>query len=138
MTRVKGWIGVLCVFLLGAAAGSGTTLALCWKKLRRSLESAPGFQISAISSKLKTGLSLDSEQSQKLEIITSETRQELRQLHIQLQPQSAQIIQRAASRIREILRPDQAEKFDILRKRTQQAKLDRQKNAPLPSSAPVQ
>lgn len=102
--RPRGWIPVAVVFALGAVFGA----ALCFAAIRftppRFPHRAEGPGDRAPIERMTRDLDLDAAQRDAVEKILRETHGEVRE-----------IVDRSRDRIREVLRPDQRERFDRMR-----------------------
>lgn len=102
--RPRGWIPVAVVFALGAVFGA----ALCFAAIRFSGRPFPrhgdGSGERGPIERMTRELGLDPAQRETVEKILRETHGEVRE-----------IVDRSRDRIREVLRPDQRERFDRMR-----------------------
>ena len=136
MSRLRAWTGAVLVFLIGAASGIAVATAYHRKRIQQARRDPLAFAPEAVAAKLRAELGLDPAQSEQLKKITAETRLELRQLQEKTRPQAMEIVQRAGQRLRAFLNPDQAAKFDELRRRAAEERF-RSHTRPLPPAAPV-
>ena len=117
MSRIRAWTGVLLVFLLGAASGIAVASVFYRKRLQQVRREPFPFPAEDVAQKLRAELRLNPDQSAQLEKIAAETRLELRKFQEKTRPQAMEIVRRAGIQVRAFLTPEQAEKFDALRKR---------------------
>jgi len=112
MKRFKGCLGVFLIFFFGVLFGCAITASVIHRKVIELVEGGPEKIASEILIRLKKDLKLDSEQQEMLQQITTDTRIKLRGIRQTTQPQVEQTLDEAAARVRGILNPDQAKKFD--------------------------
>jgi hypothetical protein len=112
MKNWKAIVGVFAVFVLGALAGSITTIGI----VRHRLVHGHGSQMMAdfIVRRLSWELRLDRDQRDQLRAIVHDSQQEIKAARRQIQPQIEDILNRSDVKVRATLRPDQQEKFDKL------------------------
>ena len=108
MKNWKAIVGVVAVFVLGAFAGSLTTVGI----IRHRFHHGQAGQVMAdrIVRKLSWDLRLDATQREQLRAIVNDGQKEMHALR----PQIETILTRSETKVRAILRPDQQEKFDKL------------------------
>jgi len=111
MKNWKAIVGVLLVFVLGAAAGAFGTLGVI---RYRWMHRGPQAMADLIVRRLSWELRLDAAQRDQLRAIVNDSQQEMRSVRKQFQPQIEEILGRADAKVRAILRPGQQEKFDRL------------------------
>jgi Spy/CpxP family protein refolding chaperone len=110
-TRLKMWSLLLGVFVLGAVTGSALT------GLYRSRASGPEARERAMHERfenMRRELNLTDEQTTAVRAIIDETRNEYRALRAELRPRFEEPRQKARTRIRALLTPDQQKKFDAM------------------------
>ena len=112
MKNWKAIVGVTFVFLLGAVAGSLITFGVIRQMYQ--LGRGPQARTDFIVRKLTWDLWLDAQQRDQLRAIVQNGQQEMKPVRLQMHPQVEAILDRADTRIRAILRPNQVEKFDKL------------------------
>ena len=112
-TRLKLWLAVAAVFVLGCATGALLDSAY---RLRvgaaRSEERGGKRGTGHMFEKLQRDLDLDERQAAEVRKILDETRNEYRALRSEARPRFDAIRQSARSRIRALLTPDQQRRFD--------------------------
>jgi len=112
-TRLKLWLAVAAVFLLGCATGALLTSAY-------SLRAGGGRDESRgrrgghdrMVEKMRDDLGLDERQTAEVRRILDETRNEYRALRAEARPRFDAIRQSARTRIRALLTPEQQRRFD--------------------------
>jgi Spy/CpxP family protein refolding chaperone len=109
-TRLKVWLVLVVVFVLGSITGAALT------GLYRSRASAdrPEKAMHDRFEKLRRELNLTDEQTKSVSAILDETRNEYRSLRAELRPRFEEPRQKARARIRALLTPEQQQKFDGL------------------------
>jgi Spy/CpxP family protein refolding chaperone len=108
MKNWKAIVGVVAVFVLGALAGSLTTVGVTRHRFHHG--AAGQAMADRIVRKLSWDLRLDTTQREQLRAIVNDGRKEMQTLR----PQIESILTRSEVKVRAILRPDQHEKFDKL------------------------
>jgi Spy/CpxP family protein refolding chaperone len=96
--------------ILGAILGGVGVYYYLWHSGR--LQHPSGFNKARALAHLKKELNLTDAQSQQISQIFDETSQKVRDLQKQIDPQVHALHMETRSRIRQILNPDQAKKFD--------------------------
>jgi len=112
MKKWKIIISVILVFLLGALAGGLVTHKIDQRRIAGIISGEPRAVGELIVQRLSDKLRLDPQQVEKLRVIVSETRDEIRNVRKQFRPQIQEILERSRNRVRAILRPDQLEKYE--------------------------
>jgi Spy/CpxP family protein refolding chaperone len=112
MKRWKSIVGVLLVFLLGALAGAAVVYRVGHQRVDAVLSGRGGATVDLIVRRLTRSLDLDSVQRDQVRAIVTETRRDIVEIRKPVQPRIEAAIERSRARVREILRPDQQEKFD--------------------------
>ena len=110
-TRLKMWSLLLGVFVLGAVTGSALS------GLYRSRASGPEARERAMHERfenMRRELNLTDEQTTAVRAIIDETRNEYRALRAELRPRFEEPRQKARTKIRALLTPDQQKKFDAM------------------------
>lgn len=110
-TRLKMWLVLMAVFVLGVATGAALT------GLYRSRASGPEARERAMHErfeKMRRELNLTDEQTTAVRTILDETRNEYRALKTELRPRFEEPRQKARARIRALLNPEQQKKFDAM------------------------
>jgi Spy/CpxP family protein refolding chaperone len=112
MKRWKSIVGVLLVFLLGALAGAAVVHRFDRQGVEAVLSGRGGATVDLIVRRLTRSLDLDPAQRDQVRAIVTETRRDIVGIRKPVQAQVEAAIERSRARVREILRPDQREKFD--------------------------
>jgi Spy/CpxP family protein refolding chaperone len=108
MKNWKAIVGVVAVFVLGALAGSFTTVGVIRHRFHHG---QPGQAMADhIVRKLSRDLRLDTAQREQLRAIVNDGRKEMQALR----PRIEDILTRSEAKTRAILRPDQQQEFDKL------------------------
>jgi Spy/CpxP family protein refolding chaperone len=112
-TRLKVWLVLLGVFVLGCATGAALT------GLYRSRASGdrPEARERAMHERfenMRRELNLTDEQTAAVRAILDETRNEYRALRTELRPRFEEPRHKARARIRALLTPEQQQKFDAM------------------------
>jgi Spy/CpxP family protein refolding chaperone len=112
-TRLKIWLVLFVVFVLGCATG----VALTGLYRSRASSERPEARERAMQERferMRRELSLTDQQATTVRTILDETRNEYRALRTELRPRFEEPRQKARSRIRALLTPEQQQKFDAL------------------------
>ena len=121
-TRLKVWLVLLGVFLLGGVTGAALDSVY---RLRSSAnQTKERDKGEAFMNRLRSELNLTEQQAAQVNTIVSETRNEFRALRSEARPRYDAIRQKERERIRAILNPEQQQKFDqmIARKDAERSK----------------
>jgi predicted metalloprotease len=108
-TRLKIWLVLVVVFVLGGVTGSALTGLLT----TRARGDRAGSREQRFE-KMRQDLKLDDKQTAAVREILDETRNEYRALRTELRPRFEEPRLKARSRIRALLNTDQQQKFDAL------------------------
>ena len=112
MNRWKPILGVLLVFLLGALAGAAVVHRVDRQSVEAVLAGRGGATADLIVRRLTRSLDLDPAQRDQVRAIVTETRRDIVEIRKPVQAKIEEALERSRGRVREILRPDQQEKFD--------------------------
>ena len=109
-TRLKVWLVLLVVFVLGSVTGAALT------GLYRSRASGDSRERTMHEhfEKMRQELNLTDQQTTQVRAILDETRNEYRALRSELKPRFEEPRQKARARIRALLTPEQQQKFDAM------------------------
>jgi Spy/CpxP family protein refolding chaperone len=107
-TTLKVWLVLVVVFLLGSFTGGAVTGF--YHAMARSDRNAPHDRFE----KMRRDLSLTEDQTKSVSTILDETRNEYRSLRAELRPRFEEPRQKARTRIRALLTPEQQQKFDAM------------------------
>ncbi len=108
-TKLKIWLVLLVVFVLGTATG----VALGGLYRSRASSERPEKAMHGFE-KMRRELNLTDEQTKGVSAILDETRNEYRALHMELKPRFDEPRQKARARIRALLSAEQQQKFDAM------------------------
>lgn len=108
-TRLKIWLVLLVVFVLGGVTGSALTGLL---RSRASGDRAGSRE--QRFEKMRQDLKLNDKQTAAVRVILDETRNEYRALRTELRPRFEEPRLKARTRIRALLSADQQQKFDAM------------------------
>jgi Spy/CpxP family protein refolding chaperone len=112
-TKLKMWLVLVAVFVLGSVTG----VALTGLYRSRAAGDRPETREKAMHErfeKMRTELKLTDEQTKAVQAIIDETRNEYRALRTELRPRFEEPRQKARARIRALLTPEQQQKFDSM------------------------
>ncbi|HYT49044.1 MAG TPA: hypothetical protein VEL78_01545 [Pyrinomonadaceae bacterium] len=123
-TRLKVWLVLVVVFALGSITGAALT------GLYRSRAGAdrPDRAMHDHFEKMRRDLNLTDEQTKSVSAILDETRNEYRSLRAELRPRFEEPRQKARTKIRALLTPEQQQKFDALVAQQDAQRENEQKN----------
>ena len=123
-TRLKVWLVLVVVFVLGSITGAALT------GLYRSRAGAdrPEKAMHERFEKMRSELNLTDEQTKSVSAILDETRNEYRSLRVELRPRFEEPRQKARTKIRALLTPEQQQKFDALVAQQDAQRENEQKN----------
>jgi uncharacterized membrane protein len=111
-TRLKIWLVVLGVFILGGI--TGVSLDSLYRlrtggserSMRERRGKEDGFE------RMKSDLNLSEQEATEIRAILDQTRNEYRQLRAEVRPRYDAVRQNARTKIRALLTPEQQQKFD--------------------------
>jgi len=112
-TRLKIWLVLVAVFVLGCATG----VALTGLYRSRASGDKPETRERAMNERferMRSELKLTDQQTTSVRTILDETRNEYRALRTELRPRFEEPRLKARSRIRALLTPEQQQKFDAM------------------------
>jgi Spy/CpxP family protein refolding chaperone len=111
MKSIKPIVGLILVFLLGAASGSLVTYMLSQSRLESIVAGGPRAREDVLISRLSQQLDLDGQQREQVKAIIHKTHEEMRQIRQKSHPQIEALLTDSQQRISALLRPEQQEKF---------------------------
>src|SRR6266852_5052521 len=111
-TRLKIWLVLLAVFVLGCVTGVALT-GLYRSRAGSGTESRERAMHERFE-KMRSELNLTEQQTTAVRAILDETRNEYRALKTELRPRFEEPRQKARARIRALLNPEQQQKFDAM------------------------
>jgi hypothetical protein len=112
-TRLKIWLVVLGIFILGGVTGAALDSVYRLKASggRGSAETRAPRDKEKFE-KMKSDLSLSDQQAEQIRSILDQTRNDYRALRNEVRPRYDALRQQARTKIRALLNPDQQQKFD--------------------------
>jgi Spy/CpxP family protein refolding chaperone len=111
MKNVKAIIGIVLVFVLGAASGAVVTHMVYRDRMATFIKGGPESREEVIVSRLTRKLSLDVRQQEQVKAIVHEDHLAIRQIRNQYRPQIQGILEQGQARIMALLNPEQRDKF---------------------------
>lgn len=111
-TRLKIWMVLVAVFVLGCVTGVALT-GLYRSRASSGTESRERAMHERFE-RMRTELNLTDQQTTAVRTILDETRNEYRALRTELRPRFEEPRTKARSRIRALLNPQQQQKFDVM------------------------
>ena len=112
-SRLKTWLVLVAVFLLGAVTGVGLS-GVYRSKANASFREGRERNHQAMFERIRNDLGLNAEQSKEMQKVLDETAGEFRTLRGELRPRYEELRLKARGRMRAILTADQQQKFDSL------------------------
>jgi predicted metalloprotease len=112
-TRLKIWLVLVVVFVLGGVTGSALTGLLRSRASGDRRSDRAGSREQRFE-KMRQDLNLDDKQTAAVRVILDETRNEYRALRTELRPRFEEPRLKARARIRALLNADQQQKFDVM------------------------
>jgi len=109
--NAKAILGILLVFLLGAASGALVTHMVHRARMEKFVSGGPAAREEFIVQRLNRSLDLDSRQQEQIKGIVHETHAAMREIRGQMRPRIEALLQQSQERINGVLRPEQREKF---------------------------
>ena len=126
MKRWKVWVGVIVLFLSGAAVGSLATGLVIRHNIHRFVRGGPGEMRTRFFDRMLEGIVLSDEQRTRIEEISAESDAEIRAYVDGSRKTVGEMIDRHRELIRAILTPAQAEIFDRNFEEIERRRHDRQ------------
>src|SRR5207253_2745218 len=111
-TKLKVVAAVLSIFILGCVTGAALASVYRLRAIGQGRQCPPPHQ--DFFESLQHNLNLNDQQATQIRAIIEETRDNYRQLRAEVNPKYDAIRQRARTRIRALLSPDQQQKFDTM------------------------
>lgn len=113
--RVKIWLVLVAVFALGCVTGAALDGVYRSRANGRAGRAEDGRRKSeAHFERMRRELSLTDEQAARVRAVLDETRDEYRRLRAEVRPRFEEPRLKARARIRELLAPEQQQKFDAI------------------------
>jgi len=110
MKKWKAIISIIVVFLLGSLSGVLVTYEVYQHRIESVIRGEPKREL--IVRRLSHQLNLDAAQLSELRVIVEETYAGIKNVRKQFRPQIEEILESSQDKVREILRPDQLEKYE--------------------------
>lgn len=111
-TRLKMWLVLVAVFVLGSVTGAALTGLYRSRASNRPESRERG--MNERFENMRRELNLTDQQTTAVRAILDETRNEYRTLKTELRPRFEEPRQKARTRIRALLTPEQQQKFDAM------------------------
>jgi Spy/CpxP family protein refolding chaperone len=111
MKSIKPVVGLILVFILGAASGSLVTYMVLQTRMETVLAGGPRAREDVLITRLSRQLDLDSRQREQVKAIIHETHEDMRQIRQKTKPEIEALLTDSQLRISALLRPEQQEKF---------------------------
>jgi hypothetical protein len=111
MKNPKALLGILFVFILGAASGALVAHSIHHARFESYAKEGPAAREEQFVKRLTSRLDLDSRQQEQVRAIVHETHSGIRQLRSQIRPRIESLLEQSQGRINILLRPDQQEQF---------------------------
>ncbi len=112
-SRLKTWLVLLVVFVLGGVTGVGIG-GLYRSRSDASFRDSRARHHEAMFEKMRTDLNLNEEQSREMRKVLDETGNEFRALRGELRPRYEELRMKTRGRMRALLTSEQQQKFDTL------------------------
>lgn len=111
MKNIKAVMGILFVFILGAASGAFVTHMVHRAHLESFISGGPGAREDLIVKRLTRKLDLDRPQQEQVRAIVHESHAGIRRVRRQMHPQIEALLEQGQARIKAVLRPEQQARF---------------------------
>lgn len=112
LTRLKMWLVLVGVFLLGGVTGAALDSLYRLRASGDARHERGRRDRGDIFEKMKSELNLTDEQGTQIRAIIEQSREEYRALRNEVSPRYDAVRQNARSRIRALLNPEQQQRFD--------------------------
>ena len=119
MNRLKLWVGILLLLVLGALVGSLITGMLVKQRVIHFREWKPGAKRAYFVNRLARDLNLTEEQRIKIEEIMGRTHEKLRELREKHRPEFEKIREESFEQMKKELNEEQKQKLDEISQRFQ-------------------
>jgi hypothetical protein len=129
-------LGIILIFLFGVFIGMAVTGAGIVKKAREVMLGGREAMMNVVVKRLNSELKLDPEQKRKVQTIVDDALIKLRQNQAKIQPEIDATVRDAEQRVREVLYPNQVEKFDRLVNRSREKWKPKEQEQETPKEAP--
>src|SRR4051794_24810100 len=114
MKRLRAWLGVLLIFGFGAVCGSVLTVGVIQKQVKLLIHGGTAKSEDPIVTKLRRELKLDGAQETEVRKIVVDARAQIEAIKDRVQPETRAVLYEGEQKVRALLRPDQAARFDKL------------------------
>jgi hypothetical protein len=114
MKRLRAWLGVLLIFLFGGVCGSVLTIGVIQKQVKLLIHGGTAKAEDPIVAKLRRELKLDGAQQTEVRKIVVDARAQIDAIKERVQPETRAVLAEGEKKVRALLRPDQAARFDKL------------------------
>ena len=111
-TRLKIWLVVVGVFLLGGITGAALDSLYRLRASGNGRAEMRRRDKEDIFERMKSDLNLNDQQATEIRAILEQTRNDYRQLRAEVRPRYDAVRQNARTKIRALLTPEQQQKFD--------------------------
>lgn len=111
MKNIKAVLGVLLIFILGAASGIVATRMIYHSRLDAAMGGGQKAHEEMVVKRLTRKLDLNDQQREQVRSIVHETQGEIKLVRKQSQPQIETILAKSQAKINRLLTPEQQEKF---------------------------
>lgn len=108
---LAAWAAALLLFAVGAAAGVAADRLVLARGDRGGRPPGPPSP-EAVVERMRRDLDLDAQQAERVRAVVAERHEGLRALFERIDPEAEALRRDANARIRELLRPEQRERFD--------------------------
>lgn len=127
MSKVKAIAGILLIFVSGAIVGTLVTRMVYENRIDALAGGDIRTRDAAILKRLSRQLDLDEEQKKKVMAVVREIRQDMERVAQPVRPQVKAALVKGSEKIKEMLRPDQLEKYEKILARKKLRRLERDK-----------
>ena len=117
MKRFRSFLGIVAIFLLGMIAGGLVTLRVIEVAQRRAFEGGGGAVADLVARRISFKLRADAAQREQIRMILRDTAKDFENIREQVSPQLKESLEKAESRLRAVLRPEQQKEFDAMMQR---------------------
>jgi hypothetical protein len=128
MKNWKSMAGIIMVFVLGMVAGGLVVIGVAAKRVHRVARGESVFTTQEVMRYLSRRLDLDDAQRAQVLPIVEEAQARLKEARRQCEPQVRAALEDAVRRTREVLRPEQRERFDALVAERQKRRLSQSRD----------
>ena len=111
--KVKTTIGLILLFIFGLISGVALTLFVEGGFIREALAN-PDHGRLIVANRLSKNLNLNPQQQDELNVILTETQEDLQAIRVQILPDVEEVFENSRTRIADILNPEQKEQFTTM------------------------